>query len=194
MREVYDTPAWAQAYMERIGGRNRFGEPNLRVVWSNSRLDWIGGKFEERDSEGSLIREVFKLARMPKYPIENRWVIELWYPPEHFGSPKLWFEKTKEYVEEGNIPQLGPYPEHGKYEFCSVLETWDGQFMQLQPHVLDDFFMELKRQIGNKGIASYFAEKNAIKKRHEKKVEQDAEWVKEEMRSPLFVEPAVTVL
>lgn len=190
--------------MAHIGGRNRFGGPNLRVVWSNSRLGLIGGKFEERDADGYLIREVFKLQRMPKYPIENRWIIELWYPPEHFGSPETWFKNTTEYREEGNIPQLGPYPVRGEYEFCSVLETWDGQFMQLQRHVLEDFFVQLKPQVGKKGIASYFAEKNAIKKQHQKKIEDDTEWAKENMRSELFAgklgsessvtHPTVTVL
>ena len=44
------------------GGRNRFGEPNYRAVWGWSRLDWIGGKWEDRDASGSLIREVVEHA------------------------------------------------------------------------------------------------------------------------------------
>lgn len=187
LREVYETPAWAEKYLTRRGGRNRFGEPNLRIVWSNSRLGFIGGKFEERDEEGALIREVHALKRMPKYPIEDRWVIEMWYPPEHFGSPAAWFKQTKEYGEEGNIPQLGPYPHRGEYEFCSVLETWDGQFMQLEPHVLDDFFMELKKKLGIVSMDAYYREKSALEAKHQKKVDADADWTKEEMRSKLFI-------
>jgi hypothetical protein len=194
LREVHETPAWASEQMARMGGWNRFDEPNLRVVWSNSRLGFVGGKFEERDEEGYLLREVFKLQRMPKYPVENRWIIEQWVAPEKFGTPETWMAKTKEYGEEGNIPQLGPYPSRGDYQLCCVLETPDREFLQLSVDVLEDVAtgFRLKRAITY--MQGLLAEKSAIEKRKQEKIDDDAEWVKNEMRSELFLQPAVTVL
>ncbi len=180
--------------MTEIEGRNRFGDPNLRVIWSNSCLGWVGGKFEERTGDGDLVREVLKLEWMPKYLIENRWLVEQWIAPEKLGTPDSWMTKTKEYGEEGNIPQLGPYPYRGRYQLCCVLETPDGQFLQLSRDLLEDVAtgFRLKRAITY--MQGLLAEKNAIEKRHQKKLDDDAEWAKNEMRSELFVQPAVTVL
>src|ERR1700722_10205243 len=70
------------------GGMNRFGEANYRAVWGWSRLDWIGGKWEDHDPHtGTLLREVIELRREPKYLPHDRWHIERWMPPESYGSP-----------------------------------------------------------------------------------------------------------
>jgi hypothetical protein len=202
LHETHDTPEWAEQYMARIGGKNRFGEPNLRIAWSNSCLGWIGGKFEERDAESNLIREVFKLEWMPKYPIENRWLIEQWIAPEKFGTPESWMAKTKDYTEEGNIPQLGPFPFRGRYQLCCVLEE-NGQFLQLTYDVLEDVATafriknEMRRALERSDLAKKSAlndDKAAIQKQREGKIAQDAEWIKEEMRSDIFLKGAVTVL
>ena len=117
------------------GGRNRFGEPNYRAVWGWSRLDWIGGKWEDRDASGSLIREVVELRREPKYVPHNRWHIERWTPPESYGSPGEWHAQTVEIENGRNIPALGPYPSRGDYEHCFTLEGPSGEFVQLTPTV-----------------------------------------------------------
>ena len=127
LRETHEAPAWAEEFLTLVGGHNRFGEPNLRVVWSNSRLGLVGGRFEERDEEGTLLREVFKLQTMPKYPIEDRWLIEQWVAPEKFGTPQSWLAQTKpaaDYAEEGNIPQLGPYPDRRRPTPCVPAYCW----------------------------------------------------------------------
>ena len=193
LRETHDTPAWAEEYLTRVGGLNRFGEPNLRVVWSNSRLGFVGGKFEERDEEGALIREKFALDFMPKYPIEDRWIVEQWLAPEKFGTPQSWMAATKDYVGEGNIPQLGPYPSRGEYQLSCVLETTDGQFLQLQRWILEDFWLQFRRKRELSYLAGLMLEKQAIQKKKQKQLDDDADWAKNEMRSPLFVQPAVTV-
>jgi len=188
--------------MLRMGGNNRFGGPNLRVMWSNSRLGWIGGKHEDRDESGNLIREVLTIRRMPKYPVKNRWIVEQWKPPEFYGSPESWFRKTTEF-DEGNIPQLGPYPYRGDYQLVSTLETAAGEFEQLSIDLLEDIAtaFRIKEELRLKREASELVdqqafrdEKSAIEKQKQKQIADDEEWAKNEMRSPLFIQPAVTVL
>jgi hypothetical protein len=117
------------------GGINRFGEPNYRAVWGWNRLAWIGGKWEDRDAAGRLIREVAELRLEPKYTPQNRWHIERWVPPEAYGSPEQWYAQTLEIENGRNIPALGPYPSRGEYEHCFTLEGPRGEFIQLTPAV-----------------------------------------------------------
>ncbi len=133
LRETHEAPDAVAWRLELAGGRNRYNEPNYRAVWGWNRLAWIGGKFEDRDEYGSLLREVVELRQEPKYPAVNRWHIERWVPPETYGSPRNWYAQT---IERGNgisIPALGPYPTRGDYEHCMTLETPGGQFLQLTP-------------------------------------------------------------
>jgi len=183
-------PVWANEYLASVGGLNRFGEPNLRVIWSNSRLGFVGGKFEERDEEGALLREKFALNFMPKYPIEDRWLIEQWIPPEKFGTPQSWWAQTKpaaDFKEEGNIPQLGPYPSRGEYQLSCVIETSTHEFLQLRRYILEDFWriFRAKRELSHR--AALMLEKQALEKKKQAQKESDAEWARNEMRSKLFI-------
>lgn len=183
-RETYEAPAWASQRLLTLGGKNRFGDPNYRLVWGWNRLEWIGGKFEDRDSEGRLIREVFALRREPKYPNANRWYIEQWLPPEKYGSPVNWYRQTREW-DEGGIAQLGPYPERGEYELCCVIETGDAEFAQLESYMIDEFFWELnkkKRVSYQQGVIN---RKEAIAKRMRRDAQQAHE-VLNETTKPSF--------
>ena len=133
---MHEAPADVARELALAGGRNPFGEPNYRAVWGWSRLDWIGGKWEDRDSaSGALRREVVELRREPKYIPHNRWHIERWMPPESYGSPAEWDSRTNEIVNGRSIPALGPYPSRGDYEHCFTLEGPSGEFVQLTPAV-----------------------------------------------------------
>jgi len=133
-----ETPDWAQRALLVAGGTNRFGDPNFRLTWGWNLFDWIGGNWEDRDASGNLIREVKELRWALKYPwFAHRWILEKWQPPEKFGTPDSWYRQTQEWGQEGNIPQLGPYPARGRYLFCCVLEL-NGRFVQLTPAILDD--------------------------------------------------------
>jgi len=88
LRETHGTPEAVARRLERAGGINRYGEPSYRAVWGWNRLAWIGGKFEDRDDHGVLLRERIELRKEPKYPAVNRWHIERWLPPETYGSPR----------------------------------------------------------------------------------------------------------
>lgn len=137
LRETHDTPSNIAHRLARAGGINRFGEPNYRAVWGWNRLAWIGGKFEDRDEHGTLLRECIELREEPKYPAVNRWHIERWLPPEAYGSPRQWYSQTVERTNGVSIPALGPYPSRGDYEHCFMLESPRGEFLQLTPTIAE---------------------------------------------------------
>ena len=134
LRETHEAPEEVTHELALAGGYNRFGESNYRAVWGWSRLDWIGGKWEDRDpSNGALLRELVELRHEPKYVPHNRWHIERWMPPESYGSPSDWYMRTLEVESGRNIPALGPYPSRGDWEHCFTLEGPSGEFVQLTP-------------------------------------------------------------
>src|SRR6266481_7488993 len=137
VRETYETPADVARELALAGGGNRFGEPNYRAVWGWSRLDWIGGKWEDRDEGGKLLREVVEVRREPKYVPHDRWHIERWVPAESYGSPEQWRAETIEIQNGRNIPALGPYPSRGEYEHCFTLEGPRREFLQLTPTIAE---------------------------------------------------------
>ncbi len=133
VRETHETPEAVAHRLARAGGSNRFAEANYRAVWGWNRLAWIGGKFEDRDEHGALLRERIELRQEPKYPAVNRWHIERWVPPETYGAPRAWYAQTVERENGVSIPALGPYPSRGEYEHCFTLEDPRGEFIQLTP-------------------------------------------------------------
>jgi hypothetical protein len=137
VRETQETPDAVAHRLACAGGANRYGEPNYRAVWGWNRLAWIGGKFEDRDEHGALLRERVELRMEPKYPAVNRWHIERWLAPETYGSPRAWYAQTIERENGISIPALGPYPSRGEYEHCFTLESPRGEFVQLTPTIAE---------------------------------------------------------
>jgi hypothetical protein len=135
IRETHEAPLCVREALRLAGGCNLFGEPDYRAVWGWSRLAWIGGKWEDRDDGGKLLREVVEVRLEPKYVPRNRWHIERWLPPESYGSPEQWHAATVEIQDGRSIPALGPYPSRGEYEHCFTLEGPRGEFVQLTPAV-----------------------------------------------------------
>ena len=137
VRERHEAPEEVERRLAVAGGLNRYGEANYRVVWGWNRLAWIGGKFEDRDEHGDLIREVVELRQEPKYGAVNRWHVERWLPPEAYGSPKEWYAQTVEHANGRSVPALGPYPERGEYEHCFTIQGLHGEFVQLTPTIVE---------------------------------------------------------
>jgi hypothetical protein len=77
------------------------------------RLGWIGGKFEDQNERGELVREVVELRSEPRYPQVNRWHVERWVPAEAYGSPRAWYAQTMERADGKSVAALGPYPVRG---------------------------------------------------------------------------------
>lgn len=77
-------PSW-QETLNRYFGFNRWGQPRFRIAWNPERYPQAG----------------------------ERWVIEMWHPPERYGSPEVWYATE---------PVLGDYPFHGDYEWVYTFE------------------------------------------------------------------------
>jgi hypothetical protein len=157
------------------GGRNPYGEANYRAVWGGSRLDWIGGKWEDRDpSSGCVTREVIEVRREPKYARHDRWHIERWMPPESYGSPEEWQARTLEIVGGRNVAALGPYPSRGDYEHCFTVEGPRGEFVQLTPAVARHIARAIEFSRGIPGARKKEAIEERMK-REEREYDQYAE-------------------
>jgi hypothetical protein len=137
IREQHEASPVVARRLEIAGGRNRLGEANYRAVWGWSRLAWVGGKWEDRNPAGELLRECVELRRVPKYVPHDRWHIERWLPPESYGSPRDWYAHTIERADGLRMPALGPYPERGEYEHCFTLQSPHGEFVQLTSTVAE---------------------------------------------------------
>ena len=137
IRERHETPESVTRRLAMAGGLNRYGEANYRVVWGWNRLAWIGGKFEDRDENGDLVREVVELRQEPKYATVNRWHVERWVPPEAYGSPAAWYAQTVESANGRSVAALGPYPKRGEYEHCFTIQGVSGEFVQLTPTIVE---------------------------------------------------------
>jgi len=176
IRETHDAPAHVCERIASAGGLNRFGEPNFRVVWGGSRLAWIGGRWTDRDVQGSVVRETIELRQVPKYIPTDRWHIERWMPPESYGPPDEWFARTVE-VEDGiRIPALGPYPSRGDYEHCFTLETAAGEFVPLSPAACDWIVraLEWARRQPRSAMRAAIASREARRERNWDRAADDA--------------------
>jgi hypothetical protein len=155
------------------GGTNPFGEPNYRAVWGWSRLGWVGGKWEDRNAAGDLVREIAELRYVPKYAPHDRWHIERWLPPEAYGSPRQWYSQTIERTDGRNIPALGPYPDRGEYEHCFTLESLSGGFVQLTPTVAE--FLARAIEAGRTRFSAA-QRRSALQSREKRAAKEYDEW------------------
>lgn len=165
-----ETPKDVVAAFERLGGANRFGEPNFRAIWSEDRLAHVGGTWHDYDNNGNLIRTIDEVRKVPKYfAIRERWIVEKWYPPEYFGSPETWFRTTKKWNEEGNLAQLGGYPERGDYQHCCTIEDADGNFVQLTAGLAEEivYLVKAKQEHKRTLAEEKYAQEVAARKQSE---------------------------
>ena len=134
---VERAPRSIDTYLERKGGKNVYGEPIFRLVFSTNRLMKRGGKFNDWDknikakerggvvrlNSGLLvpngyrpIRSVIEIRTVKKYPaLAPGWVLERWVPRAYYGNRGDWESRC---VPGTSIPLLGPYPVEGDYEMC----------------------------------------------------------------------------
>ena len=115
---MHACPRDVERRVARAGGLNRFGDPNFRVVWGGARLDALG--FQRYAYSPALL---------------ERWIIEVWRPPEAYGSRREWNESER---------SLGPFPSRGDYEILAALNR-DGEFAQITPEIAE-FAIEAYRK------------------------------------------------
>lgn len=97
-------------YQERInqlGGMNRFGDPNFKLVWGETQTTTIYGQKEDGPRGQHEILQFGVPA----------WHLMEWKPPETFGSPEFWYAFT--WDPETMVHSLGDFPWRGLYLPCS---------------------------------------------------------------------------
>ena len=94
-------------------GKNPYGKPLYRVVWSESRSWMLGGLWPDGTIEYRWV---------PYYAGRKEWVLEKWLAPMEFaGTEESWQKDTLDYelCARGIVVyQMGPYPAKGWYEHC----------------------------------------------------------------------------
>lgn len=137
--EKREVPTWIVSRVNAIGGMNRYGKPNYRVIWGGNRLYRVGGKFKnvtyfDTDIIGqqrAVVTEVREFRTLYKYHT-SRWHLEKWMSPESYGSPDEFYAQT--WDEECGFHTQGDYPWEGDYEhifylgMCSHMKPGDTEW------------------------------------------------------------------
>jgi len=82
-----------------------------------------------------LKSSVVETRYVPKYLPGNCWHLEMWRPPEEYGTREQWGKLGEEIIGTMTVDTAGPYPEMGEYELCFPLThdgTVDGQVIPLE--------------------------------------------------------------
>ena len=103
----------------RRWGKNPYGQPLIRLVWSDYQREVRIGEFNE--FHGSIYLRTVKGAKVvPKYPwIRERWVLERWAPPSLAYTPEL------------------PESRQGSYEPVYVFQDKWGNALELSLRVVE---------------------------------------------------------
>ena len=102
MEKRYAPPEYVD-HINRIGGYNRYNEPNFKIVWGQNETDLVYGV----DANGKRGQHVIL-----KHDGIAAWFINVWKPPEII-SPALWYNLTWDW--DADAPGIGMYPERGMY-------------------------------------------------------------------------------
>lgn len=126
-------PAEYQERVTHVGGINRYGEPNFKIVWGEAHVSRAGGYWEQEGFTG--YRDVY-LNDTPC------WLLLEWHDPVEYGSPTLWYMDN--YDEATGLQTLGEFPYKGKYEVLFILrdhELRDGKLV-LDPMPLNGMLID----------------------------------------------------
>jgi hypothetical protein len=110
-------PQAAAGAVLRLSPLTPAGQPKFRLVWSEEPKTWVVGKF--REESGGHISERFERKQIDKYPFHPPcWILEIWEPPEYFGTPEAWERSSTGMTEEGQFyHEIGPYPSEGDFRY-----------------------------------------------------------------------------
>lgn len=139
--QLYQCPEWFQDELTRIGGVNRYDQPNFIVRWGQGGeqecLYRAGGHW---DIEGLAsvhgYRDLLIGGGTPS------WMLMQWDDALQYGTPELFY--VMNYDEESGMQNLGEYPYQGKYKLLYNMcwrDMKDGKLnieaMPLNSFVLD---------------------------------------------------------
>jgi hypothetical protein len=211
--EKREVPDWITHRVNRIGGMNRYGRPNFRVIWGGNRTHKVGGKFKSViyvesgiiGQKKGVVTDVPEIRTLLKYH-PFRWHLERWVPPEFYGLSEDWYRET--WDEECGFHTQGDYPSEGDYEhvfylaecphmmsedtkWCDICFISSGQYIPLEEnyHILEHQIRSLLMSVGvdkkeeQKALFAREAEKRQIRN---KKV---TERVQEAMRPVMATQP-----
>lgn len=137
-------PAAAEAAVDRLSPRTHSGKPKIRLIWGADRLHLIAGVFTDTSPGGILIRRVYDERWVPKYPKTDRWYLEVWEPPEFFGSPDTWHSQLLSYEGGRSFVELGPYPHEGDYRPLVIFEhQGTGEMVEPTEALIERIFSRL---------------------------------------------------
>lgn len=97
-------PPRYQAHLTRLGGKNRFGDPNFIIVWGQTRVQTIYGQMAG-GTRGQ--HQILEFGGVPA------WHIMQWEAPELLGTARAWYILT--WDEEAQTHALGDFPWRGIY-------------------------------------------------------------------------------
>lgn len=124
-----EVPEAVKAALVLHGGTNRFGEPNYRIVWGWKRLSYLEGVKTLFDEHGNITGAQLVRDEVPRYHPRDRFWLEVWIPPEAYGTPDTW-QATTQQVDGGmTMHTLGEFPYRGDYEAVTVCQGKDGEFV-----------------------------------------------------------------
>ena len=130
----------------------------------------MGGKWEDREPlTDILIRECVEVRMVPKYTPIDRWYIEVWMPPETYGTPEQWSRCFTEYIDGRSVETLGAYPSRGEYEMCYVCQDDNGKFVQITPRLASTV---AKLVLASRNLTS----EERLQGLKDKKAQEDKKW------------------
>lgn len=165
-QKLPDIPKEFQEELTRIGGLNRFGKPNLKVVKGNEELSdrdthkglkylagfapqdvkgyryRIDGEWKFSENIDDLDPSVMVYPAIERQPLGLlRYVIERWVSPEELGETGRF--QTR-YASGDLAPVLRSRPAEGVYDLYQIVETREGKFRKLDKDVLNFIKMRWK--------------------------------------------------
>jgi hypothetical protein len=181
--QQYQCPEWFQEELTRIGGVNRYDQPNFRVVWGQGGQDECfyraGGEWTVEGQPSFKGYRDLLLAGGT-----NSWCLLQWDDAVQYGTPEVFY--VQNYDEDSDLQTLGEYPYQGKYKLLYNMCWRDMQngkltieAMPLNSFVLDTvvpIIMQAKDISYEKTVA-------AIKDQKEKEDAADINMIEDVMRN-----------
>src|SRR4030095_5374738 len=97
---IPEVPDKLQYRIERLGGRSPDGQPLFRMMRGCDRMTWMGGRWMIYDTNNNLTGSWIGEKLVPKYADSvERYVFEMWCPPENYGTPEEWEQQFSLYFD-----------------------------------------------------------------------------------------------
>ena len=107
-------PDW-QRILDDLAGRNLYGDPMLRIVNGSSRLELVGGLWENVEAEDAGLPRL-RYQWDQKFPwLEDFWFVEEWVPTR--VSREAWEAAERKWEDGLSYLSRPIYPSRGEYRF-----------------------------------------------------------------------------